>query len=140
MALLSTPINGINRNNTFIKSATDDLQDPLFLTFRLDFFPEREQYPVGDGLYNSSLIKQPGRFNAKGDADDNGSTVEYSTQDWLQQYYGADYESGNIKVGHPNPYLALYKFREGLRVLQDMPWYFQSIGGIGIFGKVHRLE
>ena len=135
MALLSTPINGINRNNTFIKSATDDLQDPLFLTFRLDFFPEREQYPVGDGLYNSSLLKQPGRFNASGDADDNGSTVEYSTQDWLQQYYGADYQSDNIKVGHPNPYLALYKFREGLRVLQDMPWYFQSIGGIGDLWK-----
>jgi len=135
MALLSTPINGINRNNTFIKSATDDLQDPLFLTFRLDFFPEREQYPVGDGLYNSSLLKQPGRFNASGDGDDNGSTVEYSTQDWLKQYYGADYQSDNIKVGHPNPYLALYKFREGLRVLQDMPWYFQSIGGIGDLWK-----
>ena len=128
MALLSTPINGINRNNTFIKSATDDLQDPLFLTFRLDFFPEREQYPIGDGLYNSSLLKQPGIFNSE---IGEGATVEYSTQDWLQQYYGADYQSDNIKVGHPNPYLALYKFREGLRVLQDMPWYFQSIGGIG---------
>ncbi len=121
----STAINGINRNDTFIKSAMDDLQDPLFLTFRLDFFPERDQYPVGDGLYNSSLLKQPGVF--QGSEVKEGSTVEYSTQDWLKQYYGVDYQSDNIKVGHPNPYLALWKFREGLRVLHDMPWYFQSI-------------
>jgi hypothetical protein len=133
MALKSTAINGINRNDTFIKSAMDDLQDPLFLTFRLDFFPERTQYPVADGLYNSSLLKQPGVF-LKSDVME-GSTVEYSTQDWLKQYYGEDYQSDNIKVGHPNPYLALWKFREGLRVLQDMPWYFQSISGIADLWK-----
>jgi hypothetical protein len=135
MALLSTPINGINRNDTFIKSAMDDLQDPLFLTFRLDFFPERQPYPVGDGLYSSSLLKQPGKFDSIDGGPDLGGTVEYSTQDWLQQYYGTDYQSENIKVGHPNPYLALWKFREGLRVLQDMPWYFQSISGIADLWK-----
>ena len=135
MANLATPINGINRNNQFIKSAVDDLQDPLFLTFRLDFFPEREDFPKGDGLYSSSLLKQPGRFDSIDGGPDLGGTVEYSTQDWLQQYYGTDYKSENIKPGHPNPYLALYKFREGLRVLQDMPWYFQSITGIGDLWK-----
>jgi len=132
---LATPINGINRNNQFIKSAMDDLQDPLFLTFRLDFFPEREDYPKGDGLYSSSLLKQPGKFDSIDGGPDLGGTVEYSTQDWLQQYYGTDYKSENIKPGHPNPYLALYKFREGLRVLQDMPWYFQSITGVGDLWK-----
>ena len=135
MANLATPISGINRNNQFIKSSVDDLQDPLFLTFRLDFFPEREDYPKGDGLYSSSLLKQPGRFDSIDGGPDLGGTVEYSTQDWLQQYYGTDYKSENIKPGHPNPYLALYKFREGLRVLQDMPWYFQSITGIGDLWK-----
>jgi hypothetical protein len=132
---LAIPINGINRNDTFIKSAMDDLQDPLFLTFKLDFFPERESFPKGDGLYSSSLLKQPGVFDAVDKGRDQGGTVEYSTQDWLQQYYGTDYLSENIKQGHPNPYLALYKFREGLRVLQDMPWYFQSITGVGDLWK-----
>ena len=136
MANLATPINGINRNNQFIKSAMDDIQDPLFLTFRLDFFPEREAYPKGDGLYNSSLLKQPGVFDSIDGGPDLGGTVEYSTQDWLQQYYGANYVNiDHVKQGHPNPYLALYKFREGLRVLQDMPWYFQSITGIGDLWK-----
>jgi len=130
MALLATPINGINRNNQFIKSSIDDLQDPLFLTFRLDFFPERESYPKGDGLANSGLLKQPGKF----DKDSKGefmsdSTVEYSAQDWLQKYYGTTYLT-EINPSQPHPYIALYKFREGLRKLQDMPWYFQSINGV----------
>ena len=135
MATLATPINGINRNNQFIKSSMDDLQDPLFLTFRLDFFPERESFPKFDGLANSSLLKQPGKFDmdSAGDliAD---ATVEYSTQDWLQKYYGINYRN-EIKPSHPHPYLALYKFRNGLRVLQDMPWYFQSINGIADLWK-----
>ena len=132
---LATPINGINRNNQFIKSAMDDLQDPLFLTFKLDFFPERESYPRGDGLANSGLLKQPGKFDevAK-DEFKVDATVEYSAQDWLQKYYGNSYLN-EINPSQPHPYEALYKFREGLRKLQDMPWYFQSIGGIGDLWK-----
>lgn len=130
MATLATPINGINRNNQFIKSSVDDLQDPLFLTFRLDFFPERESYPKGDGLANSGLLKQPGKF----DTDANGNlnsdaTVEYSAQDWLQKYYGTTYRT-EINPSQPHPCEALFKFREGLRELQNMPWYFQSINGV----------
>ena len=130
MAKLATPINGINRNNQFIKSSVDDLQDPLFLTFRLDFFPERESYPKGDGLANSGLLKQPGKFDevAK-DEFVSDSTVEYSAQDWLQKYYGTTYLT-ELNPSQPHPYIALYKFREGLRKLQDMPWYFQSINGV----------
>lgn len=132
---LAIPINGINRNDTFIKSAMDDLQDPLFLTFKLDFFPERESYPRGDGLANSGLLKQPGKFDqiAKNDFKVD-ATVEYSAQDWLQKYYGNSYQN-EINPSQPHPYEAMYKFREGLRVLQDMPWYFQSITGIGDLWK-----
>jgi len=132
---LATPINGINRNNQFIKSAMDDLQDPLFLTFKLDFFPEREAYPKGDGLMNSGLFKQPGKFDRKSENDFNpDGTVEYSAQDWLLKYYGNSYRN-EITPSQPHPYLALDKFRNGLRILQDMPWYFQSITGIGDLWK-----
>lgn len=130
MATLATPINGINRNNQFIKSSVDDLQDPLFLTFRLDFFPERESYPKGDGLANSGLLKQPGKFDTdlKGNLNSD-ATVEYSAQDWLQKYYGTTYRT-EINPSQPHPCEALFKFREGLRELQNMPWYFQSINGV----------
>ena len=49
----------LTKTNQFIKSSYKDLQDPVFLTFDVDFFPVSEEFPRGDGLYNSSLLRIP---------------------------------------------------------------------------------
>ena len=64
-------INGPKRYKQFVKSALNDVQDPVFLTFDLDFFPNQAdtksswipttQSTTGDDLYFSfsSSVKTP---------------------------------------------------------------------------------
>jgi hypothetical protein len=130
---MASYLSDIKRTNLFIKSSVDDFQDPVFLTFRIDFFPPEEQYPKFDGLRNSNLLST-GREPTVGGVN---RTVEYSTQDWLSDYYPANSFINEEK--HPADALLLFKTR--LKEVQDAPWYFQSIQGIGDLWKgMHRVK
>jgi hypothetical protein len=132
---MASYLNDIKRTNLFIKSSVDDFQDPVFLTFRIDFFPPEEQYPKFDGLRNSNLLINSNRDSSF--ATGINQTVEYSTQDWLSDYYPANSFINEEK--HPAEALLLFKTR--LKEVQDAPWYFQSIQGIGDLWKgMHRVK
>ena len=94
----------LTKTDLFIKSSVADFQDPSFLTFVIDFFPAREQYPRNDGLFNDNLLTAPGSVMAADstvdisrwitstfDQPSRNKTVEYSTYDWLGDYYGKNY-------------------------------------------------
>jgi hypothetical protein len=130
---MATSITDIKRTNLFIKSSVDDFQDPVFLTFRIDFFPPTEQYPKYDGLTNSNLLSAPRALPSPGANKD----VEYSTEDWLMDYYPTNAFISN----ELHPATALVQFKSKLREIQDSPWYFQSIQGIGDLWKMmHRVK
>jgi hypothetical protein len=135
----------IRRTNQFVKSSTDAFQDPVFLTFRVDFLPIPEEYPKSDGLYNSSLFgpvntgTKVERLNGQplGIFSKN-SRVEFSAYDWLSDYYGNSFV-GSGELGTPAQ--SLLKAQVILEYLQENPWYFQSIQGIGDLWKTaHRVK
>jgi len=129
---MATPINEISRVNQFIKSSVDDYQDPIFLTFAIDFFPIEKQYPMGDRLLNSALLKPK---NGSDLIDEKNREVEFSAIKWLNEYYqGFD---------HPrrDPAVALARMHSNLKLVQDSPWYFQSITGIGdLWNRSYNVE
>lgn len=121
-------INGPKRYKQFVKSSLSDLQDPIFLTFDLDFFPNQANpestwiptapSATGDGLFWDNLFR-PARK-----ATEINSTyvnVEWSAQDWLATYGSPWTEKNSGFLG-----TAIEK----LRKLQESPWYFQSIQGV----------
>lgn len=133
-------IEEIKKTNLFIKSSVDDFQDPVFLTFRIDFFPPAEQYPKFDGLTNSSLLRDPALEVVSEDTtirpNNQNEVVEYSTETWLNEYYrGYPFTAGM------DPRLALKQFKVKLKQVQDSPWYFQSIQGIGdLWKSMHKVK
>lgn len=141
----------LTKTDLFIKSSVADFQDPSFLTFVIDFFPAREQYPRNDGLFNDNLLTAPGSVMAADstvdisrwitstfDQPSRNKTVEYSTYDWLGDYYGKNY-GGMLGDGKPHPQVALAKFIKGLKDVQSSPWYFQSISGIDQLWKTTHM-
>ena len=144
----------LTKADAFIKSSLADFQDPVFLTFTIDFFPTRETYPFNDGLYNDNLLMAPmSVFKGTGDADllrysrsssefNPNKMVEYSAYDWLSDYYGTNYrKSRGTLGGNPHPKDAMISVVKGLLRLQSSPWYFQSITGISsLWGANHRIK
>lgn len=126
---MAIAIEEIRRSNLFIKSSTDDFQDPVFLTFRVDFFPAEETYPFGDGLTNSCLLKPISTETGPPMVSSPNNIVEYPAIKWLADYY----PSGTLSGATPADSLA--RFRTLLEQIQDSPWYFQSIQGIGDLWK-----
>ena len=109
-------INGPRRWKHFVKSSADSIQDPIFLTFDLDFFPTPAKYPLSDGMNWDSLFK-PSVANVK------YSDVEWSAIDWLNTYR-SEWTEGKQAGGHLQAAVDL------LVELQSSPWYFQSVSGI----------
>lgn len=109
-------INGPKRWKQFIKSSTDLVQDPTYLTFDLDFFPAPLDHPFGDGLYFDGLFRK-GRVVTEGQLQH----VEWAAIDWLNRY-GSPWT--NTNAAHLGAAIDL------LIELQSSPWYFQSVSGI----------
>ena len=123
-------INGPKRYKQFVKSALNDVQDPVFLTFDLDFFPNQAtpeskfvQTSLGateDGLFWNSLFK-PSLLEDETNKLSMYHGVEWSAQDWLLEY-GSPWTNRNS--GFLTSAISM------LRKLQESPWYFQSIQGV----------
>ena len=123
-------INGPKRYKQFVKSSLSDVQDPIFLTFDLDFFPnqatEKDNWiptvksTTGDKLFWDNLFKPPVKSEdlIKTSKYNN---VEWSAQDWLMEYK-SDWSKANASY--------LGAAISQLRKIQASPWYFQSIQGV----------
>lgn len=116
-------INGPKRWKQFVKSSLNDLQDPVFLTFDLDFFPVRDTSGADatvlfwDGLFKDSDIEDTGNMYHR---------VEWSAVDWLRMY-GSPWTKTN--------WTSLQIAKDQLQQLMDSPWYFQSITGLDSLWK-----
>jgi hypothetical protein len=137
----------LTKTDLFVKSSVADLQDPVFLTFEIDFFPASDDYPRYDGLYNSNLLIPPAdidalnksyptrtRPNLEKSQDGLNINVEYSACDWLDEYYGPNYAQ-SLSKWHPHPGKAMREVITGLLEVQSSPWYFKSIQGVGDLWK-----
>jgi hypothetical protein len=121
-------INGPKRYKQFVKSALSDVQDPIFLTFDLDFFPNQATpegdwlttvpSTTGDGLFWDNLLR-PTRKGT--DLNTNYANVEWPAQDWLNTYGSGWTKKTSFYLG-----AAIAQ----LQKLQESPWYFQSIQGV----------
>jgi len=95
----------------------NDLQDPTYLSFKIDFFPDLG-YSVPDDIYSTG-----GLFR---EAKDQGV---YSFYDSAAEYLK--------RIGAPNRQYYLEVFTHLLRKLQEeAPWYFQSISGVADLYKI----
>jgi hypothetical protein len=116
-------INGPRRWKQFVKSSLYDVQDPTFLTFDLDFFPVRYSTDGEMSLYWDRLFA---------DADDEKlsknkyNRVEWSAIDFLRSY-GSPWTKANADT--------LMAAKANLKILQESPWYFQSIIGVDSLWK-----
>lgn len=137
---MAVGIEQVKRTNQFIKSSTDDYQDPVFLTFAVDFFPATTNYPKFDGLANSALLKPANSLITTGESLGtaqlgHNELVEFSALHWLNDYYGSLNQSLN------NPAVSLAKVIAKLKQVQDSPWYFQSVVGIGdLWKSAYRVK
>jgi hypothetical protein len=123
-------INGPKRYKQFVKSALADVQDPVFLTFDLDFFPNQADEKsawiptvtstTGDDLYWDNLLR-PARDKESLATNSKYVNVEWSAQDWLLEY-------GSAWTKRTSGFLTAAIAQ--LRKLQESPWYFQSIQGV----------
>lgn len=100
-----------------------DLQDPTYLTFKLDFFPDGG-FSMPDDSYSSGGLLRP--FNP----DQPGGVNAYQLYDSAAEYLA--------RIGAPTRQAYLEKFAFLLRQLQnDAPWYFQTVSGLG---ELYKLD
>jgi len=109
-------INGPKRYKQFVKSSLFDVQDPVFLTFDLDFFPGILSTAKTAGITFDMLLR-PALTDANANAYAN---TEMSALDWLARY------STERTFNRDRLLNAILLLSE----LQDSPWYFQSIQGV----------
>ena len=116
-------LTGERRWKQFVKSSLNDVQDPLFLTFDLDFFPATKATWNNDGLSFDQLFRPPLLGGStSGTATQNPyQNVEMSAIDWLMNYK-SEWTVKNIGY--------LERAIAQLQLLQECPWYFQSISGV----------
>ena len=115
-------VNGPRRWKQFVKSSLSDVQDPVFLTFDIDFFPPKYSNDGEMALYWDRLF-------AEANTDTTINTyniVEWSAIDFLRAYdspWTRSYANNLVSA------------TAGLRLLQDSPWYFQGLIGVDSLWK-----
>jgi hypothetical protein len=117
--------NGPKRWKQFIKTSLNDVQDPVFLTFDLDFLLDinlgHSRTATNDGLFFDGLFKQSDPNVRDGKANEYANRVEWAAIDWLYAY-GSPWTKKNFQY--------LGDAQVLLKQLQESPWYFQSIMGV----------
>lgn len=110
-------ISGGNNSQKFDKFV--DLQDPTYLSFKIDFFPDLG-YSFTDDTYSAG-----GLFRKKQDQH----IGDYVFWDSAAEYLA--------RIGAPARQTYLEIFINLLKRIQnEAPWYFQSISGLGEFYKI----
>lgn len=97
-----------------------DLQDPTYMTFKLDFFPDMGM-SIPDDLYSTG-----GLFRKNAQA---GLSENYGFYDSAAEYFE--------RIGSPSRQHYLEIFSNLLyRIQEDAPWYFQSVTGLSDLYKI----
>ena len=101
----------------------NDLQDPTFLTFKVDFFPDGGLSIPYDAFSSGGLFRKS--------ISDGNSLSDYTFYDSAAEYLA--------RIGAPARQLALQKFQDMLFAIQERaPWYFQSVSGLADFYKIEK--
>lgn len=99
-----------------------DLQDPTYVTFKLDFFPDTGLSMPDDGYSMGGLFRKDSEAL-------NDSIFSYSYYDSAASYLR--------RIGAPNRQAYLAIFHQLLYDIQTKaPWYFQTIAGLGELYKI----
>jgi len=96
-----------------------DLQDPTYMTFKLDFFPDMGM-SMPDDLYSTGGLFRKG---------DGGGLTDYGFYDSAADYFA--------RIGSPSRQKYLEIFTNLLyRIQEEAPWYFQSVAGLSDLYKI----
>lgn len=103
-----------------------DLQDPTFMSFKVDFFPDGGLSIPIDAFSTGGLFRRaPG--------NDGSSLDDYSFYDSAADYLA--------RIGAPTRQAALQKFIKLLFDIQEKaPWYFQSVTGLSDIYKIEKTN
>jgi len=97
-----------------------DLQDPTYMTFKLDFFPDMGM-SMPDDLYSTG-----GLFRK---SNGGGDFTNYGFYDSAADYLA--------RIGSPSRQAYLEIFANTLyRIQEEAPWYFQSVSGLSDLYKI----
>jgi hypothetical protein len=103
-----------------------DLQDPTYLSFKLDFFPDAGFSYPDDAYSSGGLFRKPSSVNSV----TQNSTKTYQLYDSADEYLR--------RIGSPNRQAYLRIFTKMLSDLQSLsPWYFQSVSGLA---EIYKLD
>ena len=98
----------------------NDLQDPTYMTFKLDFFPDMGM-SMPDDLYSAG-----GLFRK---SNNGGDFTTYGFYDSAADYFA--------RIGSPVRQAYLEIFANTLfRIQEEAPWYFQSVSGLSDLYKI----
>jgi len=107
-----------------------DLQDPTFLSFRIDFFPDLGLSMPLDAYSTGGLFRPSGAATTQGNTTAD-TIMSYSFYDSAAEYLA--------RIGAPSRQAALESFIFKLKKINDeAPWYFQSITGLGEIYKIDK--
>ena len=98
-----------------------DLQDPTFMSFKIDFFPDGGISTPTDVYSTGGLFRPYNNANTGADG--------YSFKDSAAEYFK--------RIGAPARSLQLEQFIFLLKKIQtDAPWYFQTVSGLSDIYKI----
>lgn len=111
------------------KSLRHEVQDPTFLTFKIDFFPD-----AGASLTKQDFTPFGGLLRKPSASTDNRlSGIDFLNKDSASEYLK--------NIGSPSKFGCLELFIDMLKDINDnMPWYFQKISGMGELYKFNMSE
>lgn len=118
----------------FVKGSNKSIEDPLFLTFFMDFHPSVGDLHPEPLAFNSLLmdmLPEDSDITSNVDLSYSPTGFEISTLEYLQRAYNA-----NAQVTYDTPADHLTAFHRILhKVFSSTPWYFQSISGVSDLWK-----
>ena len=100
-----------------------DLQDPTFMSFKIDFFPDGGLSLPTDAYSSGGLFR--------GSSESTENIMAYAFGDSASNYLA--------KIGAPTRQAALQKFKDLLyRIQEEAPWYFQQVSGLAELYKIDK--
>ena len=100
-----------------------DLQDPTFMSFKIDFFPDGGLSLPSDAYSSGGLFR--------GSSESTENIMAYAFGDSASNYLA--------KIGAPTRQAALQKFKDLLyRIQEEAPWYFQQVSGLAELYKIDK--
>lgn len=104
-----------------------DTQDPTYLSFKIDFFPDLGLSMPDDAYSSGGLLRPAGSI--KGDGGYANSIFSYTFYDSAAEYLA--------RIGAPTRQSQLEQFSKLLfRIQEEAPWYFQSVTGLDELYKI----